>query len=184
MLTLNIPDLEVFDEETYEFHTYKGGVLKLEHSLISISKWEANWHIPFLDENNEKTPEQTLDYIKCMTLNNVDPEIYFGINNTHIQKVNEYIENPMSATTFSNRNGEGGSSGGRKQIITSELIYSWMVGFRIPPEYQKWHINRLLNLIHICEIQNKPPSKLSKNKITSRNAALNAQRRAMMGSKG
>lgn len=183
MLVLTIPEVETFDEATGEFHQCPQTVLRLEHSLLSISKWEETWCISFLDDRYEKTPKQTLDYIKCMTINNVNPMVYLGINDKHIQKVNAYIESPRSATTFSSKVDDTSSST-KKQIITSELIYSWMIECKIPFECQKWNLNRLMNLIRIREIQLRPPKKMKRGQITSRNAALNAARRKKLNSKG
>ena len=128
----------------------------------------------------EKTYEETIDYIKCMTLTrDVDPLVYYGLTNDNIEQINKYIAAPMTATSFSDKNGKGG-----REIITSELIYYWMISQNIPFECQKWHLNRLLTLIRVCNIKNAPPKKHSRREIASRNAALNAARRKQLNSKG
>ena len=180
MLHLTIKAQELFDEAKQEFVTIKGKTLVLEHSLVSISKWESKWNKPFLDPK-PKTLEETIDYIKCMTLTqNVDPDIYQYISNDNINEVNRYIEATMTATTFSKEN----SKGGGREVITSELIYYWMIAHQIPFECQKWHLNRLLTLIKICNIKSEPPKKRSRGEIMSRNAALNAARRKQFNTKG
>lgn len=180
MLTITIPATEVFDESKGEFVSIKEHVLQLEHSLISISKWESKWCKPFLSKQ-DKTTEEVIDYIKCMTLNkNVSDDVYSCLTKANISAINEYISAPMTATTFS------GTDRGKKnnEQITSELIYYWMIALQIPDRYDKWHINRLLTLIRICNIKNQPPKKMSKRDIISRNAAINAARRQQLNTKG
>ena len=180
MLEIVIPETEQWDEVKQEFISTKEQTLKLEHSLVSLSKWESKWCQPFLSKK-DKTVEQTIDYIKCMTLTqNVDPNVYNLLTKDNILKINEYISAPMTATTFHQENRGGGNS----ELITSELIYYWMVSLNIPFECQKWHLNRLLTLIKVCSIKNQPPKKMSKKDIMSRNAALNAARRKQLNSKG
>lgn len=180
MLQITIPSVELFDERKQEFVYVKGQTLKLEHSLVSISKWESKWCKAFLSKT-EKSFDETIDYIKCMTITqNVDPEIYKYLTQENIKQVNEYISAPMTATTFApDKSGTGG-----RETITSELIYYWMIALNIPSKYETWHLNRLLTLIRICNIKNTPPKKRSKRDIMSRNAALNAARRAQMGTNG
>lgn len=181
MLQLEIKSREEWNETSQEFVYTKGQTLQLEHSLVSISKWEAKWCKPFLSKD-PKTYEETLDYIRCMTLTqNVDPEIYKSLSRENIEKVNEYIEAPMTATKVPDTNNNGPKS---REVITSELIYYWMVSYQIPFECQKWHLNRLLMLIRVCGFKNTPAKKHSKRDLMSRNAALNAARRQQMNSKG
>ena len=180
MLTITIPATEEFDEIKGEFVYTKEQTLQLEHSLISISKWESKWCKAFLDKK-DKTSEEIIDYIKCMTLNKtVDDHVYNCLTQANLIAINEYISAPMTATYFSaNEQGKKNS-----EQITSELIYYWMIALQIPFECQKWHINRLLTLIRVCNIKNTPPKKMSKRDIASRNAALNAARRKQMNTKG
>lgn len=181
MLQITIPACDLWDEDKQEFIVIKKAVtLQLEHSLVSLSKWESKWCKPFLT-NKEKTNEETIDYIKCMTLTqNVKPEIYSGLTSENLKAVNDYIAAPMTATTFSIQ--EKGNSNGEQ--ITSELIYYWMIALGIPVKFEKWHLNRLLTLVRVCNIKNQPPKKMSRNEILSRNAALNAARRKQLKSKG
>lgn len=181
MLQLTIPiTQEGWDEKKEEFVKEKTVTLQLEHSLVSLSKWESRWCKPFLS-NTGLTNEESLDYIKCMTLSkNVDPDVYNHLTKANVNAVIDYINAPMTATTFS-KDGRGKAS---KEIVTSELIYYWMIAYNIPSEYQKWHLNRLLTLIRICDIKNAPPKKMSKGEVMRNNAALNAARRAKMHSKG
>ena len=179
MLEITIPSLELWDEEKQEFISVKGTTLKLEHSLVSLSKWESKWCKPFLSRD-DKTKEETLDYIKCMTLTqNVDPDVYRYISTENVNKVIEYINAPMTATTI-----REDKKGGNKEVVTSELIYYWMVALTIPFECQKWHLNRLLTLIRVCNVKNQPPKKMSKREIMSRNASLNAARRQQLNTNG
>lgn len=180
MLRIVIPESELFNEQTGEFISVKKQTLQLEHSLVSLSKWESKWHKPFLGKE-DKTFDETIDYIRCMTLSqNVDPNAYMFLTQENIKEINDYIGDPMTATTFSNDQ----SGRNNREIITSELVYYWMVALNIPFECQKWHLNRLLTLIRVCDIKNQPPKKRSQGQIMSRNAALNAARRKQLNSKG
>lgn len=173
MLRIIIPATEQWDESKNEFVYTKSQSLSLEHSLVSLSKWESKWCKPFLSKET-KTAEETIDYIRCMTLTqNVDPDIYNYLTNENIIQVNRYIEAPMTATWFNNNN----KGKPNCEQITSELIYYWMIAFNIPFECQKWHLNRLLTLIRVCNVKSQPSKKMSKKELLSRNAALNAVRR-------
>lgn len=172
MLTIDVPAQEYFDESTGEVVQVKAQKLQLEHSLVSLSKWESKWEIPFLDKK-KKTPEQMMDYIRCMTITqNVNPLVYASLSQENINAVNKYINSKMTATWFS----EEQKSPPSRRIVTSEVIYYWMITLNIPVEFQKWHLNRLLTLIKVCNLENKPKKKMSKRQLASRNAALNAQR--------
>lgn len=180
MLELKLPDVELFNEETEEFVYVKGRTITLEHSLVSLSKWEAKWQKPFLRKEG-LTPEETLDYIRCMTIEkNVDPMLYKTMPADALKKVKDYIDSPMTATWFSDDK-KGSPS---RETITSELVYYWMITSNIPFECQKWHLNRLLTLIKICSIKNQPPKKMSKKDIMSRNRALNEARRRQLNTTG
>lgn len=179
MLRITIPKTDLWDEQNQEFLYIKEQTLQLEHSLVSISKWEAKWHKPFLSKN-PKTDAEVLDYIKCMTITqNVDPKTYLGLTSSEIDKVNAYIENPMTATTISDRQTKS-----RGEIVTSELIYHWMIALGIPFECQKWHLNRLLTLIRVCEIKSRKPRKRSQQEIIRDNIARNAANRKKFNTRG
>ena len=181
MLRIAVPiSPEGWDEKTERFVEAKIKVLQLEHSLVSLSKWESKWCKPFLSKI-EMTHEETIDYIKCMTITqNVDPEVYDHLTAENIDDVVKYINAPMTATTFS----EEKVSKANREIVTAELIYYWMIALQIPHEWEKRHLNRLLTLIRVCNIKNQPPKKRSKRDIMSRNAAINAARRQQLNSKG
>lgn len=180
MLQITIPAIELWDEKAQEFVSRKEQTLQLEHSLVSLSKWESKWCKAFLSKN-EKTHEETIDYIKCMTLTqNVNPEVYDRLDNASLMKIKEYIDAPMTATVFT----EDKNAKRSREVVTAELIYYWMISLNIPFECQKWHINRLLTLIRVCNIKNSPPKKYSKRDLMSRNAQLNAARRKQFNSRG
>lgn len=180
MLHVNIPATELWNEQKQEFISTKECNLYLEHSLVSLSKWESKWKKPFLTKE-KKTFEETIDYIKCMTITrNVDPMVYYCLPQNVIEMVNNYITDPMTATTITENNSDKGNN----EIITSELIYYWMIALNIPVDFEKWHLNRLITLIKVCNIKNSPPKKMSQRQLMSRNAALNAARRKKLGSKG
>lgn len=181
MLEITIPSAEFFDERTQEFVNIKGRTLRLEHSLISLSKWESKWCRAFLTKK-EKTVEETMDYVRCMTIDsNVDPLVYRGLTQANVEEIKKYIDAPMTATHFRD-DGRRGASG--SETITSELIYYWMVALQIPFECQRWHLNRLLTLIRVCNMKNAPSKKMTRNSVYQQNAALNAARRQKMRSRG
>lgn len=180
MLTIQIPASEQWDEQKQEFISIKSQELRLEHSLVSLSKWEAKWQKPFLSKSGT-TPEEMLDYVRCMTLTqNVSPLVYSHLSAENIKQIRDYIDSPQTATTFHNLN-ERGTAG---EQITSELIYYWMVSLQIPFECEKWHLNRLITLIKVCSVKNEPAKKMSKKALHSQNSAINAARRKKLHSKG
>ena len=179
MLEITIPGLEYFNEETNEFTYYDDVTIELEHSLVSISKWESNWCKPFLD-GKDKTMEEIIDYVKCMTITDkVDEGTYNRLTEGNLIAINDYIGRPMTATTFREEKKPGG-----REIITSEIIYYWMVSYNIPFECQYWHLNRLLTLVKVCNVKNNPPKKMSQQEILARNKALNDARRKQYGTRG
>lgn len=179
MLLVTVPANELFDEQKSEFISVKTTTLQLEHSLLSLSKWESKWCKPFLGRE-DKTVEEITDYVRCMTINpGVDQNVYRCLTNENIDVIRKYIDSPMTATTFSDKNSKPS-----REIVTSELIYYWMISSKIPFECQKWHLNRLLTLIRVCTIKNTPGTKMSKSELIDRNTQLNKMRRAALGSKG
>lgn len=180
MLTITIEGEEFYDEATEEFHTVGDVVLEFEHSLVSLSKWESIHQKPFLGSEN-KTTEEVVSYIYCMLKTpGVSFETINQLSNSNLTKINDYIESPQSATTF----GIMPQTRGRGEIITSELVYYWMVAFTIPFECEDWHLNRLFSLIRICNIKNSPGKKMPRHEVASRNRELNEQRKAKLGTSG
>lgn len=181
MLRLLVPEKEFFDERTEEFFYSKEQILTLEHSLVSLSKWESRWEKPFF-KKDELSIEETIDYIRCMTITqNVDPLVYYAIDDDILTKVSEYIERPMTATTFSDIKKSGKRNG---QIVTAELIYYWMIIYNVPFECQKWHLNKLMTLLQVCSVESGPKKKMSRREITEQYAALNEARCRKLNTKG
>lgn len=180
MLILKIPEQEYFNNVTGEFVNCRACTLKLEHSLVSISKWESKWKKAFLTNEN-KTAAEFIDYIRCMTINqDVPEEAYSLLGHDNVKKIEEYIMDPATATTvYDRRKGKGGKA----ETITSELIYYWMISNGIPFECEKWRLNRLLVLIKLCNAKGNP-QQMSKQEIYAMNAALNKSRRTASGSPG
>lgn len=180
MLKITVSTTEQYDEVKEEFVASKEYTLQLEHSLVSLSKWESRWCKPFL-ANDLRTWDETIDYIRCMTITqNVDPEVYNHISEENVRQVNAYIDAPMTATTF----GKGEKKPASRDVITAEVIYHRMISWNIPVEFQKWHLNRLITLITVCNLESKPPKKMSKRELMARNRALNAARRNSLGTTG
>lgn len=180
MLKITIPASTLWDEGKEEFiDIRKETNIQLEHSLVSISKWESKYCKSFF-KKQKKTKEEILDYIRFMTITqNVPEEAYYALTASNFKEIEKYIEAPMTATVFSANNG-----GGTREVLTSELIYYWMIALQIPFECQKWHINRLLTLIRVCSIKNTPPKKMSKKELMRRNANLNELRKKQLNTKG
>lgn len=182
MLQLKIQGGELFDEKTNKFVSVKPQTLQLEHSLVSISKWEAKWKKPFM-RPDPMTVEETVDYIRYMTVSpqNVNPDVYRFITEENVKQVMDYIHNPMTATTISSRPGQRR----QQQIITSEVVYYYMTAYQIPFDpCQKWHFNRLMTLIRVCDEKQQKPKKMSKSEIMNRNRQRNAARKAKTGTRG
>ena len=172
MLEITIVKPEEYDEKNDLFIKPKQYVLKLEHSLVSLSKWESKWCKPFLTKK-PKSVEEWRDYVRCMTTTqNVDPEAYRYITNDHFRQIDEYMNAPMTATTLPKDNRSP-----NRETVTSELIYYWMTVFNIPTEYQKWHLNRLLTLINVCSFKNNPPKKKTQSELLAHHRSVNASRR-------
>lgn len=179
--TITIPSQELFVPPD-QFINTKETTFKIEHSLVAIAKWEAKWHVAFLDDKVEKTDEMMIDYIRCMTITqNVDPNIYKFIPTDVMKEINDYIGDPMTATTFVERGRSGGNKG---EYVTNEIVYYWMIAQNIPMECEKWHFNRLMTLIRVCSEKNQPGKKMKKSEIYSRNKALNEARRKAHGTRG
>lgn len=181
MLEITIPGIDDWDEKTETFVTrIKEVTLRLEHSLVSLYKWESKWHKSFLS-SREKSDEEILDYIRCMTLTqNVDPNVFYRLSEENVEAIKEYINNPMTATTFSNDESQKKS----REVITAELIYYWMIAHQIPFECRKWHLNQLLTLVEVCNRKNAPPKKRSKKSIMSEQAKINAARKKKWNTRG
>lgn len=190
MLQIRIPDspdTEVFNNRTGEFDIIKGrkgATVQLEHSLISVSKWESKWKKSFLNTQEKSIPE-TIDYVRCMSLGTpIDPAIYNNLSQKNLEEIYAYINDSMTATWFNDRKGKDRPS---RKIVTSELIYSWMIDCEIPISCEKWHLNRLLTLIRVrrSEMSGKDGHpKMRRKDMLAQNKSLNAARRAKMGSKG
>lgn len=181
VLQITVKGTALFDESTNRRIRIKDTTLQLEHSLVSLSKWESKWKVPYLN-NHQITPEMSIDYVRCMTISqNVDPAVYRFLSPENLKQIRDYIDDPMTATTFSKTVGKGGS----RQIVTSEIIYYWMTALQIPFDpCQKWHLNRLMTLIKVCDEKNSPKKKMSRREAMNRQRSLNAARRAKYNTHG
>ena len=186
-LTVTVQGRELYDESSNRFFDVPDRTLVLEHSLVSIAKWEAKWHKPYLPQavapkqEQLKTREEELDYIRCMTIKgNTDPLTYLSITNAQIKEISDYINNPMTATTIKKV-----AAKSSHEIITNEIIYYWMTALNIPFDpCEKWHLNHLLMLIEVCAAKNQPSKKMSPGAVMRQNHATNAARRARLGTRG
>lgn len=179
MLELTVPENEFYFPAENRFIAVPETTLTLEHSLISLAKWEAKWHVPYLNAK-KRTPEQELDYIKCMHIGSIKNDYVFSsLTNDNIKQIRSYIDNPMTATTFPKK-----QRSVSKEVVTAEVLYGRMFANNIPMECQKWHLNRLLTLIRLCDLKNSPRSKMSKRETAAYYAEQNALRRAKYNTKG
>lgn len=178
MLTIHIRPGEFWDETNCKFITVPECIIELEHSLYTVDKWESKWHVPFLSDKREKSEEELLSYIKCMTINDVPDEIYSFLTSDDLGKINDYISDPMTATTIQRKRSPSNS------IVTSEVLYYSMISFGIPFECQHWHLNKLITLIEVCDIKGNSQKKMTDKETMMSNKALNAMNRARFKSKG
>lgn len=181
MLEIDIPERLHYIEELNEFLNIKGAKLQLEHSLLSLKKWEQKWHKPFLE--SDKNYEEIIDYIKCMTLNKVTDDAYNYFPEDAFMRILDYIKDPMTATWFNNVQ-EGKSKAFKNKTVTAELIYYWMIILHIPFECQKWHLNQLITLIKLVEVESAPKKKMPMKEEREMRARLNAERKAKYNTKG
>lgn len=180
MLELVVGGNEMYDNSSQEFITEGGFRLQLEHSLLSLSKWESITERAFLGKE-AKTPDEVFLYVKCMVIDpQTPPEIFQQLGNEHYKVINEYIEKKMTATWFADAPGAPET----RDIITSELIYYWMTVLNIPFSCEGWNLNRLFTLIRVCNIKSSKPKKMSRTEIAQRNRELNARRKAELGTAG
>lgn len=180
MLRITVPGVEHFDDSAQEFITQGDVVLELEHSLVSLSKWEQKFEKPFLGDG-DKTVDEVVGYIKAMTLtSDVPDEVFEKLSEENVTSINNYIDAKMTATWFHEPPGAPRT----RDVITSEVIYYWMITFQIPFECQEWHLNRLFTLIRVCNIKQAKPKKMSRAEIAARNRELNAQRKSQLGTRG
>lgn len=180
MLTLRVGATDVFNDETQTFESQGGIELQLEHSLVSLSKWESIHEKPFLD-SKDKTPEELLSYVDCMLLSPNPPgDFLLRLSKDNFEEINAYIDRKMTATWFS----EIEPKTRNREVVTSELVYYWMTVFHIPFECETWHLNRLFTLIRICNIKQDKPKKMSRAEVARRNRELNEKRKREMGTKG
>lgn len=183
MLTIIIPSVDLFDDTSKEFITTEEVTLQLEHSLVSLSKWESIFEKPFLGDEKKTTPE-TLAYVEAMTISPELPsEVYSRLSNANIEEIGNYIDAKMTATWFTDTKSKVPGAF-KKEVITAEIIYYWMISLNVPFECQHWHLNRLLTLIKVCNQKNAPEKKMGKQELVARNRALNEARRAQLNTKG
>lgn len=181
MLKIIVPGVEVFDNAAQEFRTQGDFILELEHSLVSLSKWESKYERPFLNKEDKST-EEVVGYVRAMTLTPEVPEdVFLKLSEDNFGQINQYIDAKMTATQIYEMH-EAPKT--KQEIVTAELIYYWMVSFQIPFECQHWHLNRLFTLIRLCSVKAEKPKKMSKGEIARRNRELNAKRKAKLGTTG
>lgn len=182
-ITVKVPaGAELYDSERNEFvfRVEKDLYITLEHSLVSLQKWEQKWHVPFLDEQRSKTNEEVFDYLRCMTLSkNVPDYAYRLIPQSEMRRIEAYIRDPMTATTIKSHGGPRD-----REIKTAEVLYCDMILLGIPFECKKWHLNSLIMLITVCNEKQKAPKKMTRSEIFAQNRELNRIRREALKSKG
>ena len=174
MLTIQVPLNEVYDEETNTFRVGESYSLELEHSLVSLSKWEQKLEKPFLSQE-EKTKDETFWYIRTMALDpNVPEAIYFKLSDQNIEEINAYINAKMTATWFR----EAPNRKVNREIVTAEIIYYWMNSLNIDISCENWHLTRLMTLIRVVNEKNSPPKKMSQADMIRERNRLNAERQS------
>lgn len=176
MLEIDVPTAESYDETTSKFVTTDACTVRLEHSLLSVSKWECVWKEAFLGRK-EKTTEQTLSYVRLMVLNDdLPPGVWDSLVTNHLEKIRDYIADSMTATRLPTDPNAPQS----REATTSELIYYWMISLNVPVEFERWHLNRLLTLIRVINFKNTPQKKMT----MSERRNLNRQRLSRRGGRG
>jgi hypothetical protein len=172
MLTITVLGEEHWDQENEKFVYPDSFKLELEHSLVSLSKWESKWEVPFLGEK-PKTTEMVLDYIECMILTPDPPADWISkLSKENIEEITAYFDSKQSATWFNDHHPEPKTG----ETITSELVYYWLDICDIDWQAQYWHLNRLLTLVKIHTVKQAKPKPMSRSEMLRRRRALNKQR--------
>lgn len=180
MLNIKVPLVEGIDEATSKFVVLDSFNLELEHSLVSLSKWEQFFEKPFLSDE-KKTSEETLYYIQCMTLTqDVPDEVWMKLSAENGKDINEYINRKMTATWFTEIPGRARN----REIVTAELIYYWMCALQIDWQAQYWHLNTLMTLIKVANEKNQPAKKMSRREAMQKMAEINKRRLEESGGAG
>ena len=179
MLEIELPGGEFYDEAKNEFIELEGKKIQLEHSLISISKWESKWKKPFFEKGN-LTSESFLDYILCMCMTkNVTLKDINYLSKGSLDRISDYMNEQRTATWFRDKNSSS------HEIITSEVLYYQMFSLGIPIECEKWHISRLLTLIRVFAAKDpNNKQKMGRRDIMAQNHALNEARKKKYKTKG
>lgn len=177
MFKVTIREQKIFDEETSTFYDIQETTIRMEHSLLAVAKWESKWKVPFLSETRKQTPEEILDYIRCMCIDDIDPVILKGLSRKNIAQITEYMEDTATASWVNNSVNKGQKN---KKVVTSELIYYYMSALNIPFECESWNIKRLIMLIEIASIEQQPPKKMPKGDMIAKRNSLNQARLAKM----
>lgn len=180
MLRLNLQSPLMFNPDGEgEFYRDYERTLSFEHSLVSLSKWEGRWHKPYLD--SKKTFEEVLDYVWCMCLDDVQPEVMRYLTPAQVDTITDYISESKTATTF--REMENLSQP-KKEIVTAEIIYWWMILYHIPFSCETWHLDRLFTLIRVASIKSSPEKKMTAAERRAWQIAENERRKNALNTKG
>lgn len=183
MLKLSLPSRDVWDDEKEEFSTIGGQEIELEHSLYTLAGWEAKWHTQFA-KNEGLTYKQLLDYIRnfmCQTPN-VPSTAWLTLDEETLRKIQEYMEDSHTGTSIKSLKTAKPQT--KREVMSAEIIYCYMVQLGIPFECERWHLNRLLTLIDVCAIKSGPPKKMSRQESIALQRQQNASMRAKLGSRG
>lgn len=182
MLKITVPGGRHWDPIMEQFFYTRETVLTLEHSLVSIKKWEERWKVCYLNKHRKKTDAELIDYIRCMTITqNVNPLVYYALSDDNISDVVKYIQDPHTATYYVDFEQEAESKG---ELLTAEVLYYYMIKLQIPIEFQKWHLNSLIALLKVFDKKETPPKKLSESEARARHASINERNRALFNTKG
>lgn len=180
MITIDLGTLEYYDSEKNEFVYEEGGKVRFEYSLKMLYEWEGKWKKAFLKGNKNLTTEEAVDFYIMMALDPIDKKFMTG---EAMETLSKYVNDPQTATTFADGQ-NGNTSPSKGKIFTSEELYAMMITSNVPLDFENRNLNRLITILRVISVQNTPPKKMSKNDIYRQNAALNAERKARLNTKG
>lgn len=184
MIQLEIEGSEFFNETKQEFYYTNPCVVMLEHSLLSVAKWESKWKKPFLSSRKDDvlTNAALYDYFRCMEVEPCIESMWpVSLSPSQYQKLLKYIDEEQTATKFYSYKKDKTLS---RQTITSELIYYWMASLNIPFECERWHLSRLLTLIHIASVKGQTGKKMTQKETMQMYAELNEKRKRQYNTRG
>lgn len=160
--------------------------LRFEHSLVSLSEWEQEYEKPFYSSKtvDNRTEKEMVSYFEYMLISGIEYRPLVRLASPEqMLALTHYINKGSTATTVK----EMAQKAGPNETPTSELMYYWLVAFKIPfKPTDEWHLHRLLMLVKVCGAKSTPSgrNKVNKRELAMSMREINEQRLRDLGTKG